>query len=298
MSDSLATLRAANRALKLQADEQSAQISHWHRFNDLLSRELAELQWRHFALCRELFGPPELPPTPPRRIPRAMMRGFTMGGRVEIEDNYGNRTYPSNWPLIYTDEEVDRYLAQIAEGSTFIYGQTDLWVREAIERYPVKGLQVANMGSLTPWYESTCLHYGGFPSTIDYNPILSRTDRIRTWTTAQWETERPQFDYALSISSFEHDGLGMYGDPLDPDGDLKAMARMRELVKPDGILLLSVPVGRDKVIFNNARVYGRVRIPALIEGWEEIERIGLEPEHLDGPGHIQPIFVLRNPAGT
>ncbi len=31
------------------------------------------------------------------------------------------------------------------------------------------------------------------------------------------------FDMALSISSFDHDGLGRYGDPLDPVGDLKAM---------------------------------------------------------------------------
>jgi Caenorhabditis protein of unknown function, DUF268 len=44
----------------------------------------------------------------------------------------------------------------------------------------------------------------------------------------QWEHERTLFDAGFSISSFEHDGLGMYGDPLDPDGDLKAMRKMKQ----------------------------------------------------------------------
>ena len=32
-----------------------------------------------------------------------------------------------------------------------------------------------------------------------------------------------RFDVVLSISSVEHDGLGRYGDALDPDADLHAM---------------------------------------------------------------------------
>jgi hypothetical protein len=40
------------------------------------------------------------------------------------------------------------------------------------------------------------------------------------------------FDVVLSISSFEHDGLGRYGDPLNPDGDLAAMRSTRRLLKP------------------------------------------------------------------
>jgi hypothetical protein len=40
------------------------------------------------------------------------------------------------------------------------------------------------------------------------------------------------FDVVLSISSFEHDGLGRYGDPLNPDGDMAAMRSTRRLLKP------------------------------------------------------------------
>jgi len=37
------------------------------------------------------------------------------------------------------------------------------------------------------------------------------------------------FDVAVSASSFDHDGLGRYGDPLCPDGDLLAMDEVRAL---------------------------------------------------------------------
>jgi hypothetical protein len=39
------------------------------------------------------------------------------------------------------------------------------------------------------------------------------------------------YDVAMSISSFEHDGLGRYGDPLNPDGDMNAMRSARRLLK-------------------------------------------------------------------
>src|SRR5436853_180080 len=35
----------------------------------------------------------------------------------------------------------------------------------------------------------------------------------------------------------EHIGLGRYGDPLDPNGDLKAIAELRRVLAPAGTLL-------------------------------------------------------------
>ena len=39
------------------------------------------------------------------------------------------------------------------------------------------------------------------------------------------------FDVVMSISTFEHDGLGRYGDPLNPNGDIIAMRSTRRLLK-------------------------------------------------------------------
>jgi SAM-dependent methyltransferase len=54
----------------------------------------------------------------------------------------------------------------------------------------------------------------------------------------------------------EHVGLGRYGEPLDPDGDLKAAAELQRVVADGGRLLFVVPVGRPRVVFNAHRVYG------------------------------------------
>jgi len=287
-------LATSNGMLRREAERRLARLRESRRFFDVANNELRSLLWRHYALCRDLFGPPALTARPPAQIPRELMDGYTMGGRIEIEYNYLDATYPSNWPLIYTDPEIDLYLDRIQRREWFIYGMTDFWMWDAIAKYPIRNLSVVNMGSLTPWYEATCLFYGARPTTIDYNPIITLSSRIRTMTIAEWDREQPVFDVGWSISSFEHDGLGMYGDPLDPEGDLKAMKKMKRIVKPGGLLFLSIPVGKDKILFNNARVYGRLRLPLLTEGWEQLTTFGLEPVHLDGPGHIQPIFILRN----
>jgi hypothetical protein len=206
-----------------------------------------------------------------------MLAGYTMNGRVEIDYNhYYDATYPANYPLIYADQEIDDYIGVISEnlerpenervGHWYIYGTLDQWVCDAIKKYPIDGKSVVNMGSVTPWYESMFILFGTKPVTIDYNRILLRTDRMKFMTIAEWEHDRPIFDVGFSISSFEHDGLGMYGDPLDPDGDLKAMRKMKERLKPGGLLFLAVPTGRDKILFNNARIYGRLR-DAFIDEW-------------------------------
>ena len=47
----------------------------------------------------------------------------------------------------------------------------------------------------------------------------------------------------VPLFSFDHDGLGRYGDPLNPNGDIEAMNTVRTLLKPEGILYLTVPIG-------------------------------------------------------
>jgi hypothetical protein len=89
-------------------------------------------------------------------------------------------------------------------------------------------------------------------------------------------THRPTFDMVVSISNFEHDGLGRYGDPIDPDGDLRAMNEMRSLVSPGGVLILGVPVARDAVVWNAHRLYGRVRLPLLLRGWSVEAFVGFD----------------------
>jgi len=80
---------------------------------------------------------------------------------------------------------------------------------------------------------------------------------------------KKHFDLVINCSTVEHVGLaGRYGVTEDrPDGDLEAMGRLRELMKPGGIMLLTLPVGLDAVFAPLCRVYGAQRLPRLLEGY-------------------------------
>ena len=58
------------------------------------------------------------------------------------------------------------------------------------------------------------------------------------------------------MHTIEHIGLGRYGDPLDPEGDLKAIKELIRVLSPSGSLLFVVPIGgKPKIIFNAHRIY-------------------------------------------
>ena len=85
--------------------------------------------------------------------------------------------------------------------------------------------------------------------------------------------ERPladrRFDQVLNCSSIEHVGLaGRYGSRERPDGDLEAMGILRELLALEGRMILTIPVGRDLVCQPLHRIYGRHRLPRLLDGYE------------------------------
>jgi hypothetical protein len=77
------------------------------------------------------------------------------------------------------------------------------------------------------------------------------------------------FDLVINCSSIEHAGMaGRYGVPENrPEGDLEAMARLKELMKPEGVMLLTIPVGQDAVFAPLCRVYGIQRLPRLLDGF-------------------------------
>ncbi len=64
----------------------------------------------------------------------------------------------------------------------------------------------------------------------------------------------------------EHIGLGRYGDPLDPDGDLKAIAELIRVLFKGGSLLLVTPVGHPKIRFNAHRIYSYEQITTNFSG--------------------------------
>jgi len=67
----------------------------------------------------------------------------------------------------------------------------------------------------------------------------------------------------------EHIGLGRYGDKIDPDGDLKAIAELKRVV--GGNLLFVVPIGFCRLEFNAHRIYSYSQIMSYFKGLELVE---------------------------
>ena len=91
----------------------------------------------------------------------------------------------------------------------------------------------------------------------DFRPAPVELDGLFTDAADLTRLDFPS-DSIASLSCMhviEHIGLGRYGDPLDPDGDLKAIGELLRVLAPGGNLLVATPVGRPRVAFNAHRVY-------------------------------------------
>jgi ubiquinone/menaquinone biosynthesis C-methylase UbiE len=73
----------------------------------------------------------------------------------------------------------------------------------------------------------------------------------------------------------EHIGLGRYGDPVDYDGDVKAMAELARVVKQGGTLLFVVPVGRPRIVYNAHRIYSYQHILQVFGNVFSLENFAL-----------------------
>jgi hypothetical protein len=70
------------------------------------------------------------------------------------------------------------------------------------------------------------------------------------------------------MHTLEHIGLGRYGDKLDPSGDEKAIKELKRVLAIGGDLLVVVPVGEPKIMFNAHRIYSYDQIKNYFVGME------------------------------
>lgn len=81
----------------------------------------------------------------------------------------------------------------------------------------------------------------------------------------------------------EHVGLGRYGDPIDYDGDLKAMQELSRVLASGGHLLFVVPLGGSSRIHYNAhRIYTRNLVADSLRSLELLEFTLIPEDEADG----------------
>ena len=111
---------------------------------------------------------------------------------------------------------------------------------------------------------SSIIHFGAVLSAFvpiefyDYRPV---DIDLNNYFTSKADLTNLFFKnnsvHSLScMHTVEHIGLGRYGDPIDYDGDLKAMQELARVLEVGGNLLFVVPVGKqNKICFNAHRIY-------------------------------------------
>lgn len=221
---------------------------------------------------------------------------FSLNKKIPFSDWYLDEANV-NVNHLYT-EPVYRKLRQMAQSrQTNYYGKTDEWLYQALAEHPIVGKSVLIIGTLMPWYESIALEHGCKSCTVlEYRDQECDFENIEIIHPSKIGDRK--FDCVFSISSYEHDGLGRYGDPLKPNGDLESMRDIKKNVVDGGYMYLAVPMGKDEIVWNAHRVYGKVRLPLLIQDWELISKYGIRDEMWeerygkDCPP--QPVLVLRN----
>lgn len=217
-----------------------------------------------------------LPPTPncvdsqpACTIPDSLMSGYTQGGKIAIRYCHFDDSVPAGEALNISQEMYKMYYEMFDRQKFPYYGYEGYTFFEAIEKYPLKdkkviiyGLASCNCDAFALWSGARHLHI------VEYNPVVCEHERVSIYTPSQFSQVDIGADCAISYSSFEHDGLGRYGDPLNPDGDLEAMEGCRRSLKKGGHLFLGIPLGQDCVVFNAHRIYGRNRLPLLLKGYK------------------------------
>ncbi|EGT34420.1 hypothetical protein CAEBREN_09909 [Caenorhabditis brenneri] len=219
------------------------------------------------------------PDIPPKKIPVMQTDEFLMNGYAALDAWYlndKNAAYPDkprNWDRISELMKMSKTdLADLA------YPVESVSMFHAMAGNRLDGKNGVVIGSMQPWVEVMALKNGARKIlTVEYNPLEIQQEFQDMLSSIlpvdfvkRWQEYADSFDFAASFSSIEHSGLGRYGDPLDPIGDLREMLKIKCILKKGGLLFLGVPFGTDAIQYNAHRIYGSVRLGMMFYGFEWI----------------------------
>ena len=212
-------------------------------------------------------------------------------GNVEADAGFGDKFFNDT-------------MSRLRVGGSFHYGG-DEGLYDLANRLPerFRGKHWLIPGSQTPVYEIWLIHYAkaARTTTLDYRRLTANYAGMEFGLVAEYWRAPRVFDCALSYSNFEHDGLGRYGDPIDPDGDVKAFRELWTMLRSKATLVFASPVGPGQIAFNAHRHFGVKRLARLWTGWKLVAVHGMPVGDTLTPhwwvtgqvNHIQPIFVLE-----
>lgn len=135
---------------------------------------------------------------------------------------------------------------------------------------PAKILDVGCSGSFFPLLLAA-FGYETYGIDIRNYPILNKL-QFDNFTFVKEDIRKTSFpdsffDAITAISTIEHIGIsGRYGESQDLSDDKKAIDEMKRILKPKGIIILTIPFGKAKIIKPYCRIYDSNLIQQRVEG--------------------------------
>lgn len=255
--------------------------------------------------CQALFSnvvafQPSTLQTPPHQMPAAMRPFYTLEGAADVQPWYFNNYQPGNSVAqsTWTPAIIDAAILKARSGAALASGYHDVSkkLHAFLQKHKsdIAGKHCAVIGSQRPWVEALLLSAGAKKiTTVEYGNIKSTDSRIATMhpsaLPALFAGGGSPFDCVVSYSSIEHAGLGRYGDVLDPWGDLRVMAQMQCVSRPQAAFFVGVPFAADRVAWNAHRYYGERRLPQLFANIRVTDSSD-EQTVLAGPALVKTLF--------
>lgn len=246
--------------------------------------EVVFSEWLRIAQQPQPAFPPEYIPTSEKDA--FLLFGYAALGTWYMNDkNSANGEKPRNWDRI--SELMEYPKDKLADMAYHIESAS---MYHAMASHRLDEMSGVVIGSMQPWVEVMALRNGARKVlTVEYNSLNIQEqfkDRMSSVFPVDfvknWQNYSETFDFAASFSSIEHSGLGRYGDPLDPIGDLREMLKIKCILKKGGLLFLAFPLGTDAIQYNAHRIYGPVRLAMMFYGFEWLDTFsGIEEKAFD-----------------
>ena len=301
-------LRRENDAWAMQIAALTDSIGYWDSVLTATLYGQRKYYLLNLSLFSEIYGAQASYPEAIREIPFEKLDAFTMEGRIPFQSGYINDCYPENYADILNDDNFDRYSNIALEIKTQTDSpRTTLELRafsshgqarqDIVKRLPSlleNKKSAAVFGSSDMFLESSCRQNGASEiTTIRFLPVHNRTTKIKSISLDEWDANPVKFDLVIAINVVDTYGLGTSGEELDPYGDIGLMRRFRRMLNPDGFLALSVPIGKDRLIFNSARIYGSIRLSELLNEWRIVDSDGYDDTYLTSDDNRRPLLILQ-----
>lgn len=134
------------------------------------------------------------------------------------------------------------------------YFLQDIWVARYVFENNIR--EIVDVGSKLDGYISHLIPYCKV-TFIDLRPLNLKIDNLifKQGSITSLPFNNDSIDTLSCLHVIEHIGLGRYGDTVDPNGHIIAADELCRVLAPGGVLLLSTPVGEERLCFDGHRIF-------------------------------------------